>query len=244
MKPVTTFLYLAMALGLAVTALADINLVRYIAVSVVTVCVIFLLKSRNSNTSDRFDIEHNSVNISVVNNELNELFDLLESAIKEDLVVVKQELLQIKGLVNNAVSDLTDSFYSLSSTSDEQYRLISDLVNIMKNTGNDRALIEIDENNKKIKDSSADAVRSLQFEDIVIQVSDNSLQYIDNLDKFLNEFRQRISSRINSSANAQDAVVQLKSYVNDVKQIRQDIQLPDRKAVHQNNLSEGGIELF
>ena len=46
-------------------------------------------------------------------NELLLLFELLESAVKEDLVVVKQELNQVKGLVNNAVKELTDSFYQV-----------------------------------------------------------------------------------------------------------------------------------
>lgn len=248
MKPVTVLLYTIIAISLVGTVFIDALSVRYIAVILISGCIYYLSKlpRESASGSEYTSSDHASGNVSinVVNEELNQLFILLESAIKEDLVVVKQELLQIKGLVNNAATQLTESFYSLSSNSDEQLKLVGELISALKDVNNQKTIAELDKTNTLIKNSSADAVRSLQFEDIVIQVSDNSLQYIDNLDKFLNEFRLRLSSRINATATTQDAAGQLKSYVSDVKEIRQEVQLPDRKAVHQNNLAEGGVELF
>jgi len=248
MKSFATLSYSVIALSLVAIIMLDYPVVRYVAAVVIGICLFYL--SRCFSTSMARDISSSSngankhADAEVVNQELDRLFELLESAIKEDLIVVKQELLQIKGLVNNAVGELTKSFYGISSNSDDLLRLVQQLTNLLEASKTQQTLTEIDKTNKLIRDNSADAVRSLQFEDIVIQVSDNSLQYIDNLDKFLKEFRQRLASRLNSASTSNDASGLLRSCVSDVKEIRQDIQLPDRKAVHQNNLSEGGVELF
>ena len=236
------------ALSLAAILFIDSQTAVYGAVVLIlvsTACLGLMAHKSNQNTqSISSSVKSTGVNLVEVNSELNQLFDLLDAAIKEDLVVVKQELLQIKGLVNNAVNQLTESFCTLSSSSEKQLVLVNEFVEALSTTGSQEILSEIDSACKQIKDSSATAVRSLQFEDIVIQVSDNSLQYLENLEKFLNEFKGKLATRINAGSQSRDAADQLKLYVADVKQIRQEVQLPDRKAVHQNNLSEGGIELF
>ena len=248
MKSFATLSYSVIALSLVAIITLDYPAVRYVAALIIGICIFYLSKYFSSPITDHISTESRATNknadAELVQQELNRLFELLESAIKEDLIVVKQELLQIKGLVNNAAGELTKSFYGISSNSDDLIRLVLELARLLEASKTQQTLTEIDKTNKLIRDNSADAVRSLQFEDIVIQVSDNSLQYIDNLDKFLMEFRQRLASRLNTATTPKDASGLLKSCVSDVQEIRQDIQLPDRKAVHQKNLSEGGVELF
>ena len=249
MKLAPTFLTGIIAVALLAIVVLDIPMVRYIAVAIIGISVILINQYAREARSDDFaqkTLKENTENLNIASHDLNRLFELLESAVKEDLVVVKQELLQIKGLVNNAVSELTQCFYEISSNSEEQYRLVRKTIESLPDTRDELVLSSLEISNTKIKNSNASAIRSLQFDDIVIQVSDNSLQYLDNLDKFLNEFRQKLLDRIKSENTSDNTGTTglLKSCVTDVEQIRQLIQLPDRKAVHQNNLSEGGVELF
>jgi len=226
----------------------DLPVARYISSFIILLCTITigfaLFKARTGPDTNHQINSVEKTNSDAINAELKQLFELLETSIKEDLVVVRQELQQIKNLINNAVVQLTDSFYKISTNSDEQTRLIHEVTNALETYVKQETISALDDTSNQIKTNSDIAIRSLQFEDIVVQVSDNSLQYIDNLDKFLDEFNKRLVNRIKSSSTSVNASDLIRSFVSDVKAIRQDIQLPDRKAVHQNNLAEGGIELF
>lgn len=226
----------------------DAPIVRYIGTTMTLISVILLgIQLHNSTISSIISTSDNKPSnsgLSELNHELETLFNLLESAINEDLVIVKQELLQIKGLVNNAANDLTENFYSLSNNSNEQLRLVNILRSSPTPFNDTKTLSALDDINDLIKKSSANAIRTLQFEDIVTQVSDNSIQYLENLDNFLLEFKKRLSFSINNPHQSSDATTQMKSYVENAMKIRQERQLPDRKAVHQVNLTEGGVELF
>lgn len=246
MKLLHITLYIIVGISLAAIVTTDSVSARYLCAAVIAGVVIvqafiYFPKTRK-NSPDPVNPASNHGHGLDTHNELLLLFELLESAVKEDLVVVKQELNQVKGLVNNAVKELTDSFYQVSSGSEEQKKLFSEILN--RNEKPQQVELELSRTSKLIKDACADAIRTLQFEDIVIQVSDNSIQYIDNLDEFFNEFKQQLSNRLDRSASPEDVKQQLHMYVELIKNIRKERQLPDRKAVHQNDLAEGGVELF
>ena len=247
MKLPIIFLNLTVIACILVVVTIDHSLVKYISASAAIVSLIVLLFfyqiSIRKSSSQHNKITEDKINQDAVF-ELNQLLDLLENAVKEDLDIVKQELCQIKGLVNNAVVQLTDSFHHVSNNSDEQRRLIEVLLDTLNTVNNKQTLAKLDETHKIIKDSSAVAIQSLQFEDIVVQVSDNSIQYIDNLDKFLNEFRNRLTDRLKNCDQNTDSTENLADFVDAVEKIRQNRPHPDRKAAHQKNMSVGDVELF
>lgn len=246
MKPLTYISIAIIITSLCVTTMVDTFIVEtvFMVIGLLSIGTLIysLIRKPDLSNNENTAITEPSLKTSANNNlnELNQLFELLESAVKEDLIVVKQELYQIKSLVNTAVEQLSESFYSVSNNSIEQQRLIKILIDTLNTANNEKALTQLGETQQQIQTSSAMAVQSLQFEDIVVQVSDNSIQYIDNLDNFLKEFRMRLENQLDSD----DKDNQLKCVVDDVKNIRKNRLLPDRKAAYQNNMTQGDVELF
>lgn len=250
MNIITTISIVILTVSLCGLSFSESELFRNLMTVTGILSILLLIFSLTGKTGSRTDKKSTTSEQSkdIIHqeliDELNQLFELLESAVKEDLVVVKQELYQIKSLVNNAVSQLSESFHNVSSNSSEQQRLIKIALDALSSGKDENTLSQLDKTQKKIQDSSAIAVQSLQFEDIVTQVSDNSIQYIDNLDDFFREFRMRMNDQLNNDSDYNDTVDLLKHFLEDVKQLRKTRLLPDRKAANQNNLSEGDVELF
>ena len=248
MKPSILFLNVIIALCLLGIVAVEDPLFRYAAVFLIALSTFLNYTQFRKRADLKESVSHSGnitdIDIQDISEELTQLFEILESAVNEDLLVVKQELRQIKGLVNNASNELSESFYSLSSSCEKQTNLINSLRDSLYSTNNKKLLRELDNIQSSIKKDKADAIRSLQFEDIVTQVSDNSIQYLENLDQFLTEFKKRLTFSINNPHQSSNVSSQMKNYVEDVKIIRQKKSLPDRKAAHQKTLDEGGIELF
>lgn len=235
----------AITISLCVAVFTESQTIQIGALGVGLTCVLVLFHSlltspvpvKNIDTSTKKEIDQEFFL------ELNQLFEILESAVKEDIDVVKQEIYQIKSLVHTAASQLSESFYEVSNNSEEQRRLLSESLKAL-NISSNNILNQFEKTHQKIQDNRAIAVQSLQFEDIVSQVSDNSIQYIDNLDHFLKDFKARLASHLNSNGYNQSNSSNLDSFLDDIKKLRQSRLLPDRKAAYQNNMSEGDIELF
>lgn len=237
---------IVIAISLCITTFAESFAIQIATLLIGLTCLVALaysflnsaekIKTNDFSTKDAVDQEFFV--------ELSQLFEILESAVKEDMDVVKQEIYQIKSLVHTAASQLSESFYAVSSNSEEQRRLLDESLQALNITSNNKTLSQFHQTHEKIQNNSAIAVQSLQFEDIVSQVSDNSIQYIDNLDNFLKDFKARLACHLKPDNYGQNNNKHLDTFLEDIKKIRQSRLLPDRKAAYQNNMSEGDIELF
>ena len=247
-KPLLLGTYTAISICLLISVFTDITFLRYSAIflsfTLMSLLCYWFSKTGNASLHSPPDEKLFPDNIEGINAELIRLAEFLESVVREDVDIVKQEILQIKGLVNDATKELTDSFYAISENTDEQLNVIYSVSDLLCSNGNSEIFNRLEKIHKLINDSKSNAIRTLQFDDIVIQVSDNSIQYLDNLDRFISEFKKRLEFSVNNPHSPPLVSSKLKKYTDDVNNIRKERPLPDRKAVHQNDLSEGGIELF
>lgn len=174
----------------------------------------------------------------------NQIYRIIESSIKEDLDVVRSETKQVKSLIADAVATLGKSFSDMNSNVQDQYTLITQLTEAAPNGYKPTVLVQIEEKAAQIKVNAADAVRSLQFEDIAVQVADNSIQYLENIEKFLDKCAQQLNDLGSSNSQNTQAEDGFQGFIGSLQQLRRQHQLPERKAANQQDLSEGGVELF
>jgi hypothetical protein len=194
--------------------------------------------------------ETNDSHVSNISNagnlvqDIKHLFELLESSVKADLQVMRLESEQIKHVVSDAVKQLADSFYGVSANANNQQTLVNSLLTAINIDNQGTALSGLHEAAGKIKEYETAAIRSLQFEDIVIQIADNSIQYASDVDAFLDEIKKLLHEYLDNvhlhygSGGRQSTIASAEQL------IRSKRLLPDRKAAHQQDMTEGGIELF
>lgn len=191
-------------------------------------------KNQNSNNSNK----------SVSDTEIQQLYEILESSVKDELVVIEQELKQIKEIVRDAVKELTSGFYGLSTNIDEQQHLVNSIIDAITITEKEKLLSDLDNSTQAINKNVATTVRALQFEDIVTQLSDNSLLSANNIDEFLNELKTNLQNQLADTPLQTLAIDQLKALLYEAKAVRKEQKLQHEKVISQTNLSEGNVELF
>ena len=177
-------------------------------------------------------------------NEINQLYELIESSITEDLHTVKQEFAQIKSLISDASATLTKSFYDVNHNAQQQHNQVQRLIESQPSGDHQQIISQINDIADKIKTNAADAVRSLQFEDIAVQVADNGIQYLDNIEVFLSQCKTQLDTLFNLEFQKIQTTDQLQSFADAIRQLRQNRPPVDRKAAKQQDLSEGDVELF
>jgi methyl-accepting chemotaxis protein len=98
--------------------------------------------------------------------------------------------------------------------------------------------------NTEISDKTAIAIRSLQFEDIVRQVSVHADEKINLLSAFIQEFTESVCE-IEECKDQNLAQQLINDLQNRIDQITDDlISLPGKKPAAQNTMAEGEIDLF
>ncbi|MGD8567891.1 MAG: hypothetical protein PVJ39_07375 [Gammaproteobacteria bacterium] len=200
----------------------------------------FILTHRDlRGTSDRSELDPVPENIN-----FNHFYGIIESSIKEDLNIIRAEIRQVESLIADAVSTLGKSFSEMNTNVQDQYLLIKQLTDAAPRGYQPRVISQIDNKTEQIKINTADAIRSLQFEDITVQVAENSIQYLDNIEKYLDKCKLQLNDLYSFKSQNTQAKDAFQAFAASLQQIRQQHRLPERKAARQQDLSEGGVELF
>lgn len=103
--------------------------------------------------------------------EFHRLFDDAEIEVNKQLVLLQNELSQVRGIQGNAISGLVDSFMGLERDSKHQENLVKNMVaNISEHTSNE----------SDTSDFSNEAARLIQmFVDSIRDMSEGSLKLVD-----------------------------------------------------------------
>ena len=198
---------------------------------------ITIFNNKNPNNS-------NMSQLTKLSHEYNLLYDHVETIIQDDINVIKSEITQIKCVVSDAVKQLTESFYEVSRNAHGQQHLVNSIINAINKDNHKNTLLEIQKSTQNIKEHGSKAVRSLQFEDIVIQVADNGLQYTSDIEIYLHDIKNLLREHLDKLNHHHAMISEDDTIVNAAQQVRNKRSLPDRKAAYQQNMTEGGIELF
>lgn len=157
---------------------------------------------------------------------------------------------QIRKLVNSS-KDAIDKVRDLASQDrnrsrdarDESGRLLQQVASM--NTAMARGMQDISRYGSAIDGSVAEAVRSLQFEDITSQSLNTALSHLDRLDA-INTEATALQDLLHRSRGPRDAALHhaLKQLAERIRQLRGDWQRPAHKPVSQRSMDAGTVELF
>ncbi|MCF6298740.1 MAG: methyl-accepting chemotaxis protein [Thiomicrorhabdus sp.] len=96
-----------------------------------------------------------------------------------------------------------------------------------------------------IEGSVSDAMRSLQFEDIVRQLVDQVGSHLENLNQFSSEINAFLEeNRLNPTVDEEEYKQRVEVFRQKIHQKRQEIEASRMKRVSLNSMDEGEIELF
>lgn len=96
-----------------------------------------------------------------------------------------------------------------------------------------------------IENSVSDAMRSLQFEDIVRQLVDQVVSHLDNLNQFSSEISEFLEeNRLNPTVDEEEYKQRVDVFRQKIHQKRKEIEDSRMKRVNLNSMDEGEIELF
>lgn len=96
-----------------------------------------------------------------------------------------------------------------------------------------------------IESSVSDAMRSLQFEDIVRQLVDQVASHLDNLNQFSSEISEFLEeNRSDPTVDEDEYKQRVEAFRQKIHQKRQEIEESRMKRVNLNSMDEGEIELF
>jgi methyl-accepting chemotaxis protein len=154
----------------------------------------------------------------------------------------RTDIEQAKGIVARISSKDTDFAMQSKSSVDEEMEEIKQF-----NEDMGQRLAEISTINKNIHQGVADAVRSLQFEDMVTQLSSSTndkLKYLATLVSMLEENLSSFSIAEGGERDVDDLVQRLRDMRARMEREKALFRAGVNEVVEQETMNEGGVELF
>ncbi len=195
--------------------------------------------------------------------EMDQLVQQVEISARDMLGHVRRELSQMRSLVSDAIEVLQGSFIDLnqecwaqmtmtqdmlsnlrvvSETTSQLETMSSEIADVRDQVGNN--LEEMAEISQRINKGISDAVRSLQFEDIVRQLTESSERHLDYLEAVLGAVDIGIRSLNGQRINVPDYILGLHNLKSQIDQLEADCRAEAARSVSQNSMQKGETELF
>ena len=225
---------------------SDSGIFQQLALLLLFLLVVLLYGSLCSSLRSKTNNQQGS-NMSNIKNlaiDIKQFYELVESTIKSDLHIMRSETEQIKHVVCDAAKQLTECFYGISCNASKQTQLVHSLLAAINTGDHGRELSDLKYACEKITEHEAAAIRLLQFEDIVVQIADNRIQYANDVDAFLKDIKALLDEYLDNIRMNRGAAGHLTTVTSTARFTRRKRLPPDRKAAQQQDMTEGGIELF
>lgn len=171
--------------------------------------------------------------LSLNSNQLNE-------QIRNQAEKAKQTVDQVRRLVSDtAAKDMQEA----NSSQDQVTVLVSDLEGM--NEGISEKLGDVSGIISEIEVSVSNAMRSLQFEDIVRQLVEQVLNHLENLSGFSHKINHFIEESKNDPVKSvEEHKARLEAFRNTIHNEREEIEAKRMKRVSSESMEEGEIDLF
>lgn len=180
---------------------------------------------------------------AVVADEVRKL-SLNSNVLNEQIRKRAQDARSTVDQVRKIVSETaTKNMEQAHSSQDKVGHMLSDLEEM--NAGISHKLGDVSGMISEIEHSVSNAVRSLQFEDIVRQLIEQVINHLANLQSFSTEINQYLIESAESPANTeQEHQQRLESFRNEIHAKRNEIESNRMSRVNTGSMDEGEIELF
>jgi methyl-accepting chemotaxis protein len=169
---------------------------------------------------------------------------------------VHEELSQMRSLISDAIEVLQNSFNDLSHESKEQIGVVQDVLDRLQAAQEsstsindfsqllDTKLSKLSESTKQIDQGINSAVRSLQFEDIVRQLTLSSEKHLDYLDAVLATLDGGVRDLNSQHISVPEYIVGLHELRAQIGQLEEECKVEAERSVSQKTMQQGEVELF
>lgn len=171
--------------------------------------------------------------LSLNSNQLNE-------QIRDQAEKAKQTVDQVRRMVSDAAQkDISEA----GASQDKVHHLVTDLETM--NSSISTKLGSVSGIISEIETSVSNAMRSLQFEDIVRQLADQISNHLDNLQHFSSEINAQMESNSqNPAPTFDDYKVRMADFKDKIHELRGEIESKRMRRVSSESMDEGEIDLF
>jgi uncharacterized phage infection (PIP) family protein YhgE len=195
--------------------------------------------------------------------EMDLLVMQVDASAKDMLGHVHEELSQMRSLISDAIEVLQNSFNDLSHESKEQIGVVQEVleklqaaqksnsnIDALYNTDDetsqflDAKLSKLSESTKQIDQGINSAVRSLQFEDIVRQLTLSSEKHLDYLDAVLAALDEGVRDLNSQHISVPEYIVGLHELRAQIGQLEAECKVEAERSVSQKTMQQGEVELF
>lgn len=204
------------------------------------------------------------ISVSVdLGHEMDLLVQQIEVTSKDMLGYVRKELTQVRSLVSDAIKVLQNSFIDLNQDTWTQTRMMQDTLDRLRQACNaglrgedisneieeinglaDRRLKEMSEITQRINKSIADLVRSLQFEDIVRQLTGSSERHLDYLASILRTVDIGVRNLNSQRISVLEYIAGLHALKAQIDRIEAESSADAARSVSQESMNVGDVSLF
>jgi uncharacterized protein Yka (UPF0111/DUF47 family) len=195
--------------------------------------------------------------------EMDLLVQQIEDSAKDMLGHVRKELSQMRSLVSDAIEVLQNSFNDLNHETGQQRKMVLEVLEKLRAAESSKSHVEemlnssgdfkqtleghnqeLSQSGQRINDRIADAVRSLQFEDIVRQLTVSSEKHLDYLEEVLGVVHVGIRTLNSQHINVPEYIVGLHGIKAQIDKLEAECKAEAERSVSQNSMQKGEIELF
>lgn len=174
---------------------------------------------------------------------IEELASDLNLVIVTEHQILQSEQKQISTLIRDAIKTLEDSFNRISKQISEQSQLVKSIVEITTINNGPENMDRLTELTQGITKDTANAVRSLQFEDIIQQLTAHSCNRAGQIESLFSKLGERLDKLYTADSADTDLIMET------IKAMQEDLQnfcnvVKNENPVKQRSMKEGKIELF
>lgn len=229
------------------------------SIVILTVLVVDLLQKSDGEADEENDIS--------VSEELGHEMDLLvqqvESSATDMLRHAQKESSQIRSLISDAIKILQNSFIDLNQESWAQTAMMRDVLDKLGNASQpgsqaeyvtsegedikelvEKNLQEMSNISQRINASIAEAVRSLQFEDIARQLTLSSEKHLNYLEEILSAVDVGIHNLNSQKINVSEYIVGLHELKSQIDRLEAECRAEAIRSVSQDSMHKGDVTLF
>lgn len=169
---------------------------------------------------------------------LQSLREAVQSTLNAEFHVVAGDLEQLRGLLGDAASKLSSAFRVMTACTDEIQRT----ARLLRESPDEKALARLTALTQEMTSTTGTTVQSLQFEDMATQLLAHVGRRLGILESFSKDM-----AMLNPISDARPpflTAASLDALESMIETYRRDLAEAGRKAVRQQSLDSGDIELF
>lgn len=241
---------------------AGFEAIVWVLAMAVVIMAVLVLKVLNRN-SDPDNVACDASVSEDLGHEVGLLVQQVDSSAADMLGHVQVELSQMRSLISDAIKILQNSFIDLNQESSGQIAILRDVLDELGNAphsesqangvgSNGEDLHELVENSlqemsdisQRINATVAEAVRSLQFEDIARQLTRSSEKHLIYLGAVLSTVDTGIRDLNSQRINVPEYIIGLHGLKVQIDKLEADCRAEATRSVSQDSMHRGEVTLF